>query len=61
MEILLLAHKVALELTLSTQNKGYGLNLQISQRDGWGELLRLRACKKWLRTSAQSLEIAAFN
>jgi hypothetical protein len=61
MGMLLLAHKVALELTLSTQHKEYGLNPQISQREGWGEPLRLRACRKWLRTSAQPLEIAAFN
>jgi hypothetical protein len=33
---ILLAHKVALELTLSTQHKGYVLNPQISQREGWG-------------------------
>jgi hypothetical protein len=33
MEMLLLAHKDALELTLSTQHKGYGLNPQISQRE----------------------------
>jgi hypothetical protein len=36
MEMLLLAHKVAIELTLSTQHQGYGLNPQISQREGWG-------------------------
>jgi hypothetical protein len=54
----LLAHKVALELTLSTQHKEYGLNPQISQREGWGEPLRLRACKNWLGTSAKSLETA---
>jgi hypothetical protein len=39
MEMLLLAHKGALELTLSTQQKEYGLNQQISQREGWGEAL----------------------
>jgi hypothetical protein len=43
MEMLLLAHKVTLELTFSTQHKVYGLNPQISQREGWGEPLRLRA------------------
>jgi hypothetical protein len=32
MEMLLLAHKVTLELTFSTQNTEYGLNSQISQR-----------------------------
>jgi hypothetical protein len=42
MEMLLLAHKVALELTLLTQHQGYGLNPQISQREGWGDPLRLR-------------------
>jgi hypothetical protein len=61
MEMLLLAHKITLELTLSTQHKGYGLNPQISQREGWEEPLRLRACKKWLGTSTKSLEIATFN
>jgi hypothetical protein len=58
MEMLLLAHRVALELTLSTQHKEYGLNPQISQREGWGEPLSLRACKNWLGTSAKSLETA---
>jgi hypothetical protein len=43
MEKLLLAHKVTLELTFSTQHKEYGLNPQLSQREGWGEPLRLRA------------------
>jgi hypothetical protein len=33
--MLLLAHKDTLELTLSTQHKGYGLNPQISQREVW--------------------------
>jgi hypothetical protein len=61
MEMLLLAHKVALELTLSTEHKGYGLNPQIKQREGWGEPLRLRACNKWLRTLAQALETTTFN
>jgi hypothetical protein len=61
MEMLLLAHKVALELTFSTQHKGYGLNPQISHREGWGEPLRLRACKQWLGTSAIALETATFN
>jgi hypothetical protein len=61
MEMLLLAHKVTLEINLSTQNKVYGLNPQISQRDGWGEPLRLRDYKRWLRTSAQALESVAFN
>jgi hypothetical protein len=61
MRMLLLAHKDALELTLSTQHKGYGSNPQISQREGWGEPLRLRACKNWLRTSAQPLETTTFN
>jgi hypothetical protein len=59
--MLLLAHKVALDLILSTQHKGYGLNPQISQREDWGEPLRFRACKKWLWTSAQALETATFN
>jgi hypothetical protein len=44
MEMLLLAHKVALDLTISTQHKGYGLNAQISKGEGWGERLRLKAC-----------------
>jgi hypothetical protein len=44
MEMLLLAHKVTLELTFSTQHKEYGFNPQISQREGWEERLRLRAC-----------------
>jgi hypothetical protein len=61
MGMLLLSQKVALELTLSTQHKEYGLNPQISEREGWKEPLRLRTCKKWLRTSAQALEIATFN
>jgi hypothetical protein len=61
MGMLLLAHKDALELTLSTQHKEYGLNPQMSQREGWGEPLRLSACKKWLRTSAQVLETTTFN
>jgi hypothetical protein len=61
MEILLLAHKDALELTLSTQHKGYDFNPQISQREGWGEPLRLRACKKWLGTSTIALETTTFN
>jgi hypothetical protein len=61
MEMLLLPHKVALELTLSTQHKEYGLNPQISQGEGWGEPLRITACKKWLRTSAQALQTATFN
>jgi hypothetical protein len=43
MKMLLLAHKVTLELTFSTQHKEYGLNPQISQKEGWGEPLRLRA------------------
>jgi hypothetical protein len=43
MEMLLLAHKVTFELTFSTQHKKYGLNPQISQREGWGEPVRLRA------------------
>jgi hypothetical protein len=43
MEMLLLAHKVSLELTLSTQHKEYRFNTQISQREGWGEPLRLGA------------------
>jgi hypothetical protein len=59
--MLLLAYKGSLELTLSTQHKGYGLNPQISQREGWGEPLRLRACKKWLGTSATALETTTFN
>jgi hypothetical protein len=59
--MLLLAHKNALELTLSTQHKEYGLNPHISQREDWGEPLRLRACLKWLRTSATPLETATFN
>jgi hypothetical protein len=33
MEILLLAHKGSLELTFSTQHKGYDLNPQISQKE----------------------------
>jgi hypothetical protein len=33
MEILWLAHKVSIELTLSTQLKEYDLNSQISQRE----------------------------
>jgi hypothetical protein len=37
------------------------LNPQILQRDGWEEALRLKACKKWLRTLAQPLETATFN
>jgi hypothetical protein len=61
MEMLSLAHKVALENTLSTQHKGCGLNPQISQRDGWGEPIRLRACKKWLRISAKILETTTLN
>jgi hypothetical protein len=61
MEMLLLAHKGSLELTLSTQHKGYGLNPQISQREGWGEPLKLRACKKWLGNSTISLETASLN
>jgi hypothetical protein len=61
MGMLLLAHKVALELTLSTQHKEYGLNPQISQKEGWGEPLRLRVCKKWHRTSAQALETTTLN
>jgi hypothetical protein len=40
--MLLLAHKDALELILSTQHKEYGLNPQISQREGLG-----RATKAW--------------
>jgi hypothetical protein len=44
MEMLLYAHKVTLELTSSTQQKNYGLNPQISQKEGWEEPLRLRAC-----------------
>jgi hypothetical protein len=61
MEMLLLAHKVTLELTFSTQHKEYGLNPQISQREGWGEPLRLRACYEWRRTLTISLEIAALH
>jgi hypothetical protein len=39
MEMLLLAHKVALELTFSTQHKWYGLNLkdQMATREGGSE------------------------
>jgi hypothetical protein len=44
MEMLFLAYKVTLELTFSTQQKEYDLNPQISQREGWGEPLRLVAC-----------------
>jgi hypothetical protein len=33
MGMLLLAHKDALEITLSTQHKEYGLNPQISQKE----------------------------
>jgi hypothetical protein len=33
MEMLLLAHKDALDITLSTQHKEYGLNPQISQKE----------------------------
>jgi hypothetical protein len=54
MGMLLLAHKDALELTLSTQHKGYDLNPQISQKRGWGEPLRLRACKERIKSSAKS-------
>jgi hypothetical protein len=57
MEMLLLSHKVALELTLSTQHKGYGL----SQREGWGDPQRLRVCKKGLGTLAIALETTTFN
>jgi hypothetical protein len=56
--MLLLAHKDDLEITLSTQHKEYGLNQQISQREGWREPLRLRAWKNWLRTLAQALAAA---
>jgi hypothetical protein len=59
--MLLLAHKVTLEFTFSTQHKEYGLNPQISQREGWGEPLRLRACLEWLGTSAKSLETTALH
>jgi hypothetical protein len=61
MEMLLSTHKVTLENTLSTQHKGCGLNPQISQRDGWGEPLRLRASKKWLRISVTTIETTTFN
>jgi hypothetical protein len=60
-KMLLLAHKVTLELTFSTQHKDYGLNPLISQREGWGEPLRLRACLKWLRTSTISPETTTFH
>jgi hypothetical protein len=51
MEMLLLAHKGSIDLTLSTQHKGYGLNPQISQREV-GECLTLRSSAESLRTAA---------
>jgi hypothetical protein len=61
MGMLFLAHKYGLELTLLTQHKGYGLNPQILQREVGGEPLRLRACKKWLISSAKSPRIATLH
>jgi hypothetical protein len=59
MGTLLLAHKVSLELTFSTQHKEYLESTNLTKR-GWGEQLSLRACKEWLRSSAKSPRTVAF-
>jgi hypothetical protein len=55
MGLLLLTHKGSLELTLSTQpNSKIWLESTNLTKRGWGEPLRLRACKEGLRSSATS-------